>query len=95
VKISFQYLRDGAILRWTKVEWWDRQDFTGRAIRIRTYNPETFAIEHQSEIPFPDSEILCDFCNARIEEFPVPVVEGYALCKTCQLEIGVEPLTSG
>jgi len=94
MRIVFQYLGDGSSLRWTKIEWWDREDFIGRFIRIRTYNLETSEIERHTEIPFPDHEVFCDFCNQKIEAFPVPVVWGYALCRTCRAEIGIEPLTT-
>ena len=60
-----------------KVEWWGKEKFRGRTTRI------TSAREH-TIITIPDDVILCDFCNVRIEEFPVSVLWGtHALCKKC------------
>lgn len=61
-----------------KVEWWEQADFRSRVTTIYTEGkpPESFPIE--------DDFIICDFCNATISDFPVPVTFGqYALCKEC------------
>jgi len=59
-----------------KVEWWPKEKFAGRATEI-------FTATSYDRIPMPDDVILCDFCNERITEFPVPVVWNHALCKVC------------
>lgn len=73
MKVTYIRTADGR----TKVEWWDKDRFTGRVSQI-------ISSEGVHTIPIPDDSILCDFCNTRIEEFPVPVAWGtYALCKEC------------
>ena len=64
----------------TAVEWWDKEKFQNRATELVSANSYT-------KIPIPDDIVLCDFCNERITEFPVPVVGTYALCKTCLEDI--------
>ncbi len=60
----------------TKVEWWDKKIFFGRVTGI-------ISAGWHDRIPIPDDVVLCDFCNVQITEFPVPVVDTCALCKTC------------
>ncbi len=60
----------------TKVEWWPKEKFTNKAI-------EVISSTSYQRIPVPDDVVLCDFCNERIKEFPVPVINNYALCKVC------------
>ena len=60
----------------TRVEWWGKEMFQGRAT-------EVISATEYTRIPIPDSVVLCDFCNTEITEFPVPVVGTYALCKGC------------
>ncbi len=60
-----------------EVQWWDKEDFKKRVSSITSAAGTT-------HIPIPDSLIVCDFCNVRITEFPIPVYRGsYALCKEC------------
>lgn len=64
-----------------EIQWWNKEDFHGRVTSI------TSSVGTHS-IPIPDSTILCDFCNGRITEFPVPIYRGsYALCKECLASI--------
>lgn len=59
------------------VQWWSKEDFKNRVTTV--ISPTSSAT-----IPIPDDVVLCDFCNTRITEFPVPVVWGtHALCKKC------------
>jgi len=61
----------------TKIEWWNKEDFKGRVT-------EVISADSHQRIPIPDDLVLCDFCNDRITEFPVPVMRGtHALCKKC------------
>ena len=60
----------------TLVEWWSKERFQGRDTKL-------ISATRYKRIPIPDNVVLCDFCNTRITEFPVPVVGTYALCKTC------------
>ena len=60
----------------TKVEWWGKDEFKGRVSQIISAH-ETVTIH------IPDDSVVCDFCNERITELPVPVVGTYALCKEC------------
>ena len=67
------------------IEWWMVKDFSGRANTITSEevkNGEHFIEQHRIDVP--DNEIVCDACNASIEDFPCPVVMGYALCKACR-----------
>ena len=69
------------------VEWWDRSDFQGR------FNMVMPADEHMRPlvadpgdlevIPIADDCIICDYCNDVLLTFPVPVVNGSALCPEC------------
>ena len=60
------------------VEWWTRSQFAGRAIHM------WFPGESVETIPIPDDEIVCDLCNATIDDLdPVPVIGGHALCADC------------
>jgi len=73
MKITYIFTADGK----TKVEWWGQERFRNRESRI--YTAGTVHV-----IPIPDTLILCDFCNAEITEFPVPVLWGsHALCGEC------------
>lgn len=64
----------------TVVEWWEKRDFVSRVTSITSGG-------HTTVIPIPDDSILCDFCNAEIKGFPVPVISSYALCKKCFTEV--------
>lgn len=73
MKITYIQTEDGR----TKVEWWPKEKFRNRATEI-------FTAHSYNRIPIPDDVVLCDFCNKRITEFPVPVAWGtYALCAEC------------
>lgn len=84
MEITYIQTEDGKI----KVEWWPKEKFANRVT-------EVISSAHYDRIPIPDDSILCDFCNERITEFPVPVVwSSYALCKGCLKSIqkgGGEP----
>jgi len=67
-KKSFEKIKD--------LELWDKERFKNRSLKILG-GPEV------ASIPVPDDVILCDFCNAQITEFPVPVYLGNALCAKC------------
>ncbi len=62
------------------LEFWDKEKFKNRSLKIMG-GPETVSI------PVPDDVILCDFCNDRIVEFPVPIYLGNALCPKCFKEL--------
>lgn len=62
------------------LEFWDKKRFKNRSIDIMG-GPEVVSI------PVPDDAILCDFCNTKITEFPVPVYLGNALCPKCFREL--------
>jgi hypothetical protein len=79
LKITYINTADGI----TKVELWDKADFMNRSSSV-------LAGATLTVIPIPDDCVLCDFCNAEIKEFPVPVVEKYALCKKCYEKIQVK-----
>jgi len=85
MEITYINTEDGK----TKVEWWEKEKFTGRSSRMYTADStEDFLkgtnLELVSVIPVPDDVILCDFCNEQITEFPVPVVWGtHAVCTGC------------
>ena len=62
--------------------WMDEVDFKGRTTRI--YSGENFdSVVLEEVISIPDYLVLCDFCNERIELYPVPVLHGHALCPQC------------
>lgn len=72
-KVTYIQTLDGE----AKVEWWEKEHFQNRVTQI--ISPGEVV-----NIPIPDDVILCDFCNDRITEFPVPVVWGtHALCGEC------------
>jgi len=62
------------------LEFWGKEKFKGRSLKI-------FGGPEAVFIPVPDDVILCDFCNAQITEFPVPVYLGNALCQKCFKEL--------
>ena len=65
-----------------RVEWWPRSRFAGRAIQI------WFPGEPVKSIPIPDDEIVCDLCNASIDDLdPVPVIGGHAFCAECCVKL--------
>ncbi len=72
MEVTYIQTEDGK----TKIEWWPKEKFGGRVT-------EVVSSTHYDRIPIPDDVVLCDFCNERIEEFPVPVMGTYALCKRC------------
>ncbi len=70
------------------VEWWEKEHFRGRSSGVYSADNVEDLLSGRnltsiSVIPIPDNVVLCDFCNERIEEFPVPVVSNYAVCKEC------------
>jgi len=72
IKITYIQTLDGR----TRIDWWPKELFSGREIAIYTE-------KGKQSIPVPDESIICDMCNDSIEEFPVPVMGSYALCKSC------------
>lgn len=62
------------------LEFWGRERFKNRSLKILG-GPKPVSI------PVPDDAVLCDFCNAKITEFPVPVYLGNALCPKCFKEV--------
>ncbi len=58
------------------LEFWRKEKFKNRSLKIMG-GPEIVSI------PVPDNVILCDFCNAQIIKFPIPVYPGNALCPKC------------
>jgi hypothetical protein len=64
------------------VEWCDRDEFVNRTNKIYSGWPGE-NLKLMQEIPIPDYEVLCDYCNKDITEFPVPVIDNYALCPEC------------
>lgn len=79
MKTTYIITEDGR----TEVQWWEVEDFKGRATEIYSMDDGLKPSELLQSIPIPDDVVLCDFCNEGIEEFPVPVVGNYALCKEC------------
>jgi len=67
------------------LEFWGEERFLNRSIKISGLKGED-----ATEIPVPDNEIVCDFCNAEITEFPVPVYLGNALCPKCFQGLGLK-----
>jgi hypothetical protein len=68
------------------VEWWDRADFHGRFTMVVGADENMQPVpdsEQLSVIPVSDDCIICDYCNADLLTFPVPVVGGSALCPKC------------
>ena len=82
MEVTYIVTEDGK----TKIEWWPEEKFRGRAT-------ELISASSYKRIPIPDTVVLCDLCNERIEEFPVPVMGTYALCKKCFEDVkkGGEP----
>lgn len=75
----------------TKIEWWEKEDFRGRVSSIQSLSRDLQPVGPPYVIPIPDDTIVCDFCNVKIEESPIPVVWGtHALCKGCFEEIKKE-----
>ena len=72
MEVTYIMTEDGR----TKIEWWPKEKFAGRVTKV-------ISSSSYQQIPIPDDVILCDFCNERITEFPVPVMGTYALCKVC------------
>jgi len=62
------------------LEFWDKERFKNRSLKIMG-GPKIVSI------PVPDNVVICDFCNAQITEFPVPVYLGNALCPKCFAEL--------
>lgn len=58
------------------LEFWGKEKFKNHSLKIMG-GPEIVSI------PVPDDVILCDFCNAKITGFPVPIYLGNALCPKC------------
>ncbi len=72
MEVTYIQTEDGR----TKIEWWPKEKFANRVTEI-------ISATQYDRIPIPDDVVLCDFCNEKIEEFPVPVMGTYALCKRC------------
>ena len=72
MEVTYIMTEDGKV----KVEWWPKEKFANRVTKV-------ISSTSYQQIPIPDDVVLCDFCNERIEEFPVPVMSHYALCKKC------------
>jgi len=62
------------------LEFWEKERFKNRSLKIMGGSEVV-------SIPVPDDAILCDFCNTKITEFPVPVYLGNALCQKCFAEL--------
>ena len=62
------------------LEFWNKERFKNRSLKVMG-GPEIVSIS------VPDDVILCDFCNAQITKFPVPVYLGNALCPKCLAEL--------
>ena len=92
MKITFIETLEGR----TEDQWWEREDFHGRSSSVYKFETVEDAIKGKNlELlafsPVPDDLVICDLCNERITEFPVPVVTGsYALCGVCLEEIKVK-----
>lgn len=66
------------------IEWWDRSDFHGRINLVCPQDEKDQIIQDEvTIIPVEDDCIVCDWCNADITLFPVPVLESSALCPGC------------
>ena len=64
------------------IRWMDEVDFKGRVTKI--YSGKNFnSLVLEEVIPVPDNIVLCDFCNERIQQYPVPVFHDHALCPQC------------
>ncbi|GAH83684.1 unnamed protein product, partial [marine sediment metagenome] len=65
--------------------------FSNRATTIYSFKDTTGLlkgdVEEVKRFPIPDDVIVCDFCNDKITEFPVPVMGSYALCPGCFAEV--------
>jgi hypothetical protein len=59
-----------------EVEWRSRSSFAGRSVILHCSSGAV-------AIPIADEDIVCDVCNALVEDDPVPVWLGHALCRTC------------
>lgn len=59
-----------------ELEWRPRSGFSGRSVILHSSSGVV-------AIPVDDSDVICDLCNALIEEDPVPVWLGHALCRLC------------
>lgn len=64
------------------VEFWDKNEFKGRTLKLLDIKGGLETI-----IDIPDSTIVCDLCNEGIDEFPVSVLHGYAMCKECYKDV--------
>lgn len=66
------------------VEWWEVKDFRGRFNMFCPQDEAGRIIQAEVEImPIADDCIVCDYCNADLVAFPVPVVGSDALCPGC------------
>lgn len=64
------------------IEYWSKEEFTGRTMKF--YSGNSFKnMDLEQVVEIPDDTIVCDFCNDGIDEFPVPIFMGNALCKEC------------
>jgi len=97
IKVTYITTDDGL----TRVEWRPKEEFMGRSNRMYTAESTKDLLRGTnlslvSVIPVPDDSIVCDLCNAKIEEYPVPVVwDSYALCKKCLNSISKKEVHSG
>ena len=66
------------------ITWWDKEDFTGRQTTMVSGNTYEEMMDNNPQfMPIPDDYIICDYCDAPLTEFPVPVFHGHALCQAC------------
>lgn len=80
----------------TRIEWWERENFQDRSTELYAADSAQDLLNGKNlelvdSIPIPDHVVVCDFCNAKIGEYPVPVMRGsYALCTVCYERIKEE-----
>ncbi len=71
----------------TPIRWMngDEEELKGRSTKFYSYPGVLMA-----EIPIPDGEFVCDYCNDEILQRPFPIVGTYAICLGCQVKYGIE-----
>lgn len=70
------------------IEWKDREDFRGREINVTR---AAGASKESGGVPISDDHILCDKCDAEVDDFPCPVVDKRALCPVCRGYFHIRP----
>lgn len=63
------------------IEWWGKEKFKSRKMVIVGAGGKHIEITKMSV--GDEMSVVCDICNIEITEFPVAVVNGYALCPGC------------